>query len=167
MNIIAAIDASNGIGKNNKLLAHIPEDLKYFKDKTKKNVVVMGYDTYMSLPKKPLQNRINIVLTSKKVELKKTIVVNSISELLSKCNHYEEKGLEVYICGGASLYKQMMPYVNKLFITQIMESFDADTFFPKIQKNQWKLISSKATYETLTYNPPYKFLIYNKINDII
>lgn len=162
MNIIVAIDKENGIGKDNGLLAHISPDLKYFKEKTLNSVVVMGYNTYMSLPKRPLPNRTNIVLTTKNIELAGAIVVNSIESLLDKIKELESNGKEVFICGGAKVYNLMMPYVDKLYVTEIMHKFEADTFFPKIDLREWNLVSSISTEENLNHKYPHKFLTYTR-----
>lgn len=162
MNIIVAIDKENGIGKDNGLLAHISPDLKYFKEKTLNSVIVMGYNTYISLPKRPLPNRINIVLTTKKIQLDRAIVVNSIEALLNKVREFESNGYEVFICGGAKVYESMMPYVDKLYVTEIMHKFEADTFFPKIDLSEWSLISDIAAEENLNHKYPHKFLVYEK-----
>lgn len=137
INIIVAIDENNGIGKDNKLLAHIPEDLKRFKEITEGHTVVMGYNTWLSLPKKPLPNRRNIVITSKDIKLEGAEVVHSIRELFNLTDN--EKG-HMFVIGGATLYKQMLPYAHHLYVTLIHETFEADTFFPKVI-DEWCLSS--------------------------
>lgn len=161
MNIIVAIDENNGIGKGNELLAHICPDLKYFKETTLNKVIVMGYNTYMSLPKRPLPNRTNIVLTTKDIKLDGAIVANSLASLLDKIREYENNGEEVFICGGAKIYDLMIPYVNKLYVTRIKHGFDADTFFPDF-KNDWKLVSTVANDENLSHKYPHEFSIYHR-----
>ena len=96
INIIVAVDKNLGIGKNNKLLAHIKSDLEYFKRTTNGHIIVMGYNTYLSLPKKPLPNRLNIVLTKKDINLEGSIVVHSIDELFNKLKKFGEDR-EVFI----------------------------------------------------------------------
>ena len=159
MNIIVAIDKNRGIGKDNDLLAHISPDLKYFKETTLNKVVVMGYNTYMSLPKRPLANRTNIVLTSKNVDLDGAIVVNSLDNLLKKINEFESDGKEVFVCGGAKVYEQLMPYADKLYITHIMHEFDADTFFPEYSE-EFKLSSVYGSKENLIHEYPHVFALY-------
>ncbi len=162
MNIIVAVDKENGIGKDNGLLAHISPDLKYFKEKTLNSVIVMGYNTYMSLPKRPLPDRTNIVLTTKNIELDGAIVVNSIESLLDKVREFESNGEEVFICGGAKVYGSMMPYVDKLYVTEIMHKFEADTFLPEIDLSEWSLVSDIANEENLNHKYPHRFLIYER-----
>lgn len=164
MNIIVAIDKENGIGKNNGLLTHIPEDLKYFKNTTMNHVVVMGYNTYMSLPKRPLPNRTNIILTTKNIKLEGAIVVNNINELLQLIDELESKGNEVFICGGAKVYESMIDYVDRLYVTHIHHKFEADTFFPKIDLNKWKVISKQEKDIRSVTEYDYNFLIYEKNN---
>lgn len=162
MNMIVAIDKNRGIGKDNKLLAHIKEDLKYFKEKTLNKVIVMGYNTYMSLPKKPLPNRTNIVLTKKEINLEGAIVINSLDKLMEKVKELEKEGNEVFICGGAQIYKEMLPYVDKLYVTHIMHEFDADTFFPEYE-DSFKLSVLYGKSENLNHQYPHVFCQYKRI----
>ncbi|MBS4537139.1 dihydrofolate reductase [Clostridium sp. D2Q-11] len=160
ISMIVALDKNNGIGNENKLLAHIPEDLKYFKNVTNGQIIVMGYNTYLSLPKRPLPNRINIVLTRKNINLDGAIVVNSIDRLLDHLKEYKDK--EIFICGGASIYEQMMPYSNKLYITHIFNEFSADTFFPKIEEEEWNIDSISGDFENIYNKYPHVFTIYKR-----
>lgn len=160
ISMIVALDKNNGIGKGNKLLAHIPEDLKYFKKVTNGQIIVMGYNTYMSLPKRPLPNRTNIVLTRKDISLEGAIVVDSIDSLLKLLKDYHEK--EIFICGGASIYEQMMPYSDKLYITHIFDEFSADTYFPEIKKEEWKMDKISGDFENIYNKHPHVFTIYTR-----
>lgn len=166
INMIVAVDKNLGIGKNNKLLTHIPEDLKYFKNVTKGHIIVMGYNTYMSLPKRPLPNRTTIVLTRKDKnaysELENVYVSNSIDELFKLLKQENFKNKEIFVCGGASIYNQFMPYADKLYITHIFEEFNADTFFPEIKKENWSIEEVKADFENIYNKTPHIFTIYNK-----
>lgn len=139
INIIVAMDKNGGIGKDNKLLAHIPEDLKHFKEVTSGHTVVMGYNTWLSLPKKPLPNRRNIVLTTKDIELDGAEVVHSIDELKDWIDFDDE----VFIIGGAKVYEQFLPYTDRMYVTHIMDEFEADTFFPRDDEDCWNIISSE------------------------
>lgn len=136
MNLIVAIDQNNGIGKDNNLLTHIPEDMKFFKEMTTGNVVIMGRKTLESFPnKKPLPNRTNIVITGdKNYKVDDAIIANSIENAIEIAKEMDK---EIFVIGGASIYKQMLELCDTLYITQIFESFDADTFFPKIS-HDWK-----------------------------
>ena len=157
ISLIAAIDKNRGIGNKNKLLAHIPEDLKYFKNVTNGHTIVMGYNTYMSLPVRPLPNRKNIVLTTKNIKLPGAIVLDSLEELFKEIPSEEE----VFICGGASIYKQLLPYATKLYITHIFDEFEADTFFPEITK-EWNLSETICNKESINHKHPYIWAVYTK-----
>ncbi|MCM0647991.1 dihydrofolate reductase [Clostridium swellfunianum] len=158
INMIVAVDRNLGIGCNNKLLAQIKPDMEYFKKVTANSVVVMGYNTYMSIPKRPLPNRVNIVLTSKNIELEGAIVVSSIDELIDTLDNYKK---EIYIIGGASVYKQMMPYADMLYITHVFDSFEADSFFPEIDEC-WEVENITAEKENLFHKHPHVFAVYKR-----
>ncbi len=126
INIIAAIGPNRELGKDNKLLWHISEDLKRFKDLTMGKVVIMGRKTYESL-KKPLSNRINIIITrNQNYKIDKCLVVNSLEEAMEK----SKTSGEAFIIGGGEIYKQALPYAQKLYLTIVEGQFEADTFFP-------------------------------------
>lgn len=157
--MIVAIDQRNGIGKNNGLLAHIKPDLLYFKSITEGHTNIMGYNTYMSLPVKPLPNRNNIVITRKQIEIEGATVLHSIEEALQWIDQSDEE--EVFICGGATIYQQFMPYADRLYITHIFYDFNAEVFFPSISK-EWKIVSTKAKRENIEHKYPHLFSIYQK-----
>jgi dihydrofolate reductase len=160
INMIVAVDRNLGIGCNNKLLANIKPDMEYFKKVTANSVVVMGYTTYMSIPKRPLPNRINIVLTSKDIELEGAQVVSGIEALLEILEGFKNEK-EIYIIGGGSVYKQMMPYADKLYITHVFDSFEVDTFFPEIDE-KWEVESVSAHKENLFHKHPHVFAVYKR-----
>lgn len=140
ISVIVAVAGNNGIGRDNKLLFRISEDMKRFKQITTGNTVVMGKKTYLSLPVKPLPDRINIVITDVPGEaFEGCVMAYSIEDAINKCNESEEN----FIIGGASVYSQFLPYADKLYITRINQSFDADCFFPEINRQEWKLISEE------------------------
>lgn len=163
ISMIVAIDKNNGIGKNNNLLVHIKEDLQYFKKITEGHTVVMGYNTWLSLPFKPLKNRENIVLTSKEIQLEGAIVFNDIDHLLSHLETLNEE--EVFIIGGASLYNQMLNYADRLYVTHIFEDFNADTFFPEIT-NEWEIIKISAEKCNIKHDHPHIYTIYEKNKEV-
>lgn len=160
INTIVAVDKNWAIGKDNKLLAHIKCDLEYFKRTTNGHIVVMGYNTYMSLPIKPLPNRTNIVITRKDIELDGCIVVNSIDNLFKKLDDIKDNK-EVFIIGGASIYEQFLPYSDRLFITHIFHEFEADTFFPKVD-DSWEIENVNAGRENIDHKYPHVFTIYKR-----
>jgi dihydrofolate reductase len=135
ISIIAAIAEDNVIGNNNDLIWHISEDLKRFKKITSGHTIVMGRKTYESLPFKPLPNRKNIVISSQEnLKFEGTLVVDSIDAVTKECKTEEE----IFICGGAEIYKQFLPISDKLYITKIHHNFQGDTFFPEIDYSEWK-----------------------------
>lgn len=150
--------ADNGaIGKDNRLLWHIPEDLKYFKKLTTGHAVIMGRKTFESIGK-PLPNRQNIVVTKSQQALRSEGVtfVPSLQEALQAA-----QGNEIFIIGGESIYRAAMPLAHRLYITRVYASFDADTFFPPIGK-EWELTESSqvATCEKSALH--YAFLTYSR-----
>ena len=160
ISIIVAIAENYAIGKKGDLLCHMPADLKHFKEITTGSTVLMGERTFLSLPKHPLPNRRNIVLTDvagKTFEGAETVY--SIDELVAKVSPEEE----AFVIGGGMVYRQMMPLADKLYITHIHHSWeDADTFFPEIKADEWKLLSAER-HEADDKNPyDYTFAEYGR-----
>ena len=139
--MIVAVDEQRAIGKDNKLLWHIPEDLKRFKELTTGHAVIMGENTYHSIGC-PLPNRMNIVVTlDQTLQLPGCQVVHSIDEALTVAREQEEE--EVFIIGGASIYRQMLPLVERLYLTLVEGAHEADTFFPEYTEFK-KIISEES-----------------------
>ena len=158
--IIVAVAQNNAIGKDNKLLWHIPEDLRRFKKLTTGRTIIMGKRTYESLPVKPLPNRRSIVITDDPMDrFEGCLTVTSIQDALILCNPDEEN----FIIGGASIYKQLMPVTDRLYITRIHRDFEGDVFFPRVSLMEWKLISSEDRPFDTGNNFSYSFQIYEKI----
>ncbi len=155
MILIAAVDKNWGIGLNNELLTHIPADQKFFRETTTGNVVVMGRKTLESFPNgEPLKNRTNIVLTRNR-DYKKTnvTVFHDMESLLNEIKKYPKDS--VFCIGGASVYKELLPYCDKALITKIDEAYEADAFFPDLDKEKgWKITetSEEQTYFDLVYH---------------
>lgn len=146
--IIVAIAKNGAIGRNNELLWHIPEDLKYFKETTSGHPVIMGWKTWLSLPKKPLPNRTNIIISQENTCLNGCIVFTNIEDCLE---FVKKQGTTCFVIGGASIYKQLIDYTNKLYITWIEEAcYDADVFFPIEKIEQFSLISKQSYYSEKT-----------------
>lgn len=161
MNLIVAVDKNWAIGKNNKLLVSIPADMKFFRETTTGHVVVMGQNTLESFPNgQPLKNRTNIVLSiDPDYQVKGAVVVHSIEELLEELKKYPTD--EVYVIGGASVYRQLLPYCDTCHITKIDHEYDADTWFPNLDEMpEWKITadSEEQTY----FDLEYRFLKYEK-----
>lgn len=154
MNIIVAADKNWAIGLQNKLLVSIPADMKFFRQTTTGNVVVMGRKTLESFPNgQPLKNRVNIVLTSdQSYQVKDAIVVHNIEELLEELKKYNSE--DIYVIGGESIYRQLLPYCNLAHVTKIDHEYQADTYFPNLDEDEeWELtgISDEQTYFDLEY----------------
>ena len=160
INLIVAIAENNAIGIAGDLLCHLPNDLKHFKEITSGATVVMGKNTFFSLPRRPLPNRRNIVLTTDtKFAYENTEVAHSIEQLYTLLNDEEE----VFIIGGGKVYEQFTNTVDKLYVTHIHHTWeDADTFFPEIDPNTWQCVSTQRN-EADEKNPyPYTFAVYTK-----
>ena len=159
MNIIAAIDLNYGIGHDGKLLFSIPYDLQNFKKLTLNKLVVMGYNTFVSLPgSKPLRNRTNIILTNKiDLNIKEAIICNSITQLAGHIKHYDSD--DVFVIGGQMIYAKLIDYCRYAYITKINAIADADRYFPEIDRRKgWKVINTSA--EFLHNDISYSFITY-------
>jgi dihydrofolate reductase len=160
ISIIVAIAENYAIGKNNDLLWHIPEDLKRFKRLTTGHTVIMGKKTYESLPRRPLPNRVNIVITDDTNDLfDQCVMAFSIEDALKKMNPSDEN----FIIGGASVYNQFLPFSDRLYITWVYKSFDGDVFFPEIDFSEWSLVSSEDIPASGKNDFSYSNRIYDRI----
>lgn len=160
ISIIVAVAENNAIGLNNKLLYWLPNDLKRFKAITTGHTIIMGRKTFESLPKGALPNRRNIVLSRNLCSFEGAEHYNSLDEAIKNCNEEDE----VFIIGGASLYKDAYEMADCLYITEINDTPDkADSFFPEIDKEKWKE-ESRETYQKDEKHPySYSFVKYNKV----
>ena len=131
--IIAAIGKNNELGLNNNLIWHLPGDLKFFKENTINKSIVMGLNTFKSLPNL-LKNRNHIVITHQNIDNSNITVVHSIEELFKYLEQIDD---DVYVIGGSSIYRELIPYANKMLLTHIEASHEADVFFPQIDENNW------------------------------
>jgi dihydrofolate reductase len=155
MNCIVAVDENWAIGYKNELLVRIPADQKFFRQETTGKVVVLGRKTLETFPQqRPLPNRTNIIVSTKKdYQVKDAIVVHSIEELLEELKKYDTK--DVYIIGGDSIYKQMLPYCDTAHVTKIDHAYAADTYFPNLDEmEEWEITadSDEQVYFDLTYH---------------
>lgn len=162
MNLIVAVDKNWAIGLKNKLLVSIPADMKFFRETTTDKVVVMGRKTLESFPGgQPLKKRTNIVLTKdKSYQVKDAIVVNTIEDLLEELKKYEEE--EIYVIGGESIYRQLLPYCKVAHVTKIDHAYEADTYFPNLDEMQdWEItgVSEEQTY----FDLEYEFVKYERV----
>ncbi len=158
LSIIVAISKNNVIGKDNKLIWHLPEDLKRFKKLTTGHTIIMGRKTFESLGR-VLPNRKHIVITNNaniQIEDENVELIHDIKMLNKYINSEEEN----FIIGGATIYKLLMPYAKKMYITRINEEFEGDVYFPELDKKVWKEIEREKgirneknpfNYEYVTY----------------
>lgn len=136
--LIAAAAENNALGKNNDLVWHLPDDFKRFKQLTTGHHIIMGRKTFETFPK-PLPNRTHIVITRQPgYEKEGCIVVHSMSEALELCKNDNQP----FIIGGGEIYRLGMPYAEKIELTRVHASFDADAFFPEINEHTWKITAS-------------------------
>lgn len=158
ISIIVAIDLNNAIGQKGDLLCHLPDDLRHFKNVTSGNTVIMGKRTYLSLPRRPLPNRQNIVISDIQGEqIEGAVMAYSIQDALRLADPCKEN----FIIGGGTVYRQFMPIADKLYITRIRHSFPlADTFFPHIDQHIWQEISKQGHQADLKNPFPYDFIEY-------
>lgn len=165
ISIIAAVAKNNIIGGDNKLLWHIPEDLKHFKDLTSNHTIIMGRKTFQSLPN-VLPKRHHIVLTKDKnyiIDSDSVTIVHNLKEIVDK---YKTSKEEVFVIGGGEIYSAFLPYCKNLYLTKINKNFEGDTYFPKIEPSQWKVTYSSEVNKTLKDNLEFKFInLTRKIKD--
>lgn len=161
MKLIAAVDKNWAIGYKNQLLVSIPSDMKQFRQKTTGHIVVMGRKTLESFPNgQPLKNRTNIVLTSNPdYKVKDAVIVHSEEELLKTLEQYDSE--EIYIIGGESIYRMMLPYCDTVFVTKIDRAFQADTFFPNLDEmEEWQM--TEEGEEQTCFDLEFRFTKYER-----
>lgn len=141
--IIVAIAQNGAIGKNNDLMWHLSNDLKRFKSITTGHTVVMGKNTFLSLPFRPLKNRHNIVISHTLPLADNYDVVRNFEDAFKLCDLSED----IYIIGGESIYRESLSLVDELIVTWVYQDFEGDRFFPEIDLNEWKV--DEATERTL------------------
>ena len=154
MNIIVAADEHWAIGNKGKLLVSIPNDMKHFRQETTGKVIVLGHKTLQTFPQgMPLQSRTNIILSrDRKLTVKGAKVVHSVEELLEELKGYPTE--DVYVVGGESVYRQLLPYGDVAHVTKIEHRYEADTFFPDLDRDpDWEITadSEEQTYFDLVY----------------
>ncbi len=165
ISIIVAVAENNVIGKDNALIWHLPADMKFFKEKTTGHCVITGRKNYESIPEKfrPLPNRTNIIITRQKnYAAPGTIVVGSIEEAIEKAKETDDD--EIFIIGGAEIFKQTLHLADKIYYTKIYHSFEGDTFFPEINYMEWKEINKTAHLADEKNNYNYSFFEFEKFS---
>lgn len=162
MIMIVAADEKWGIGINGDLLTPLPEDMKFFREKTKDSVIIMGRKTLLSFPNgKPLKNRVNIVITTdKNFSEEGCIVCHTIEEAAETSKNYTDK--EVFVVGGGTVYRQMLKYCDTAYITKINKTFEeADTFIDNLDKiEEWVIAEESELKEHNGLN--FRFVTYKR-----
>lgn len=164
LSIIVAKAKNNIIGKDNKLVWNLPEDLKHFRELTERHTIIMGRKTFESLGK-ALPDRRNIVFSQNpdfKVNDENVKIVKSLLEIQDLI---EDNKNESFVIGGALIYNLLMPYVNKMYVTEIKEEFDGDTFFPIIDEKIWKEVERIKGVKNEDNNLDYDFVTYERIKN--
>ena len=159
VNLIVATSLNNAIGYDNKLLYHLPNDLKRFKKLTEGHKIIMGRKTFESLQHGPLPNRTNIVLSRCNIVFNGTIVVNSLEKALKLCEDDEE----VFVIGGETLYQETLAIASKIYMTIVDDLPEkADAFFPEIDKNVWKETFKEEHTMDEKHKYNYQFIDYER-----
>ena len=161
ISIIVAKAQNNIIGGNNKLLWHISDDLKRFKEITSGNTIIMGRKTFESLPG-VLPNRKHVILTRDKnfsVDNENVEVIHSVDEII---NNYKDSSVEAFIIGGGEIYKEFLPHANNLYLTEVLKDFEGDTSFPQVNLENWVVDYSSDILTNAKDGLQYKFINYIK-----
>ncbi|RTL13531.1 MAG: dihydrofolate reductase [Flavobacteriaceae bacterium] len=157
LTIIAAASENNALGKDNQLVWHLPDDFKRFKSLTSGHFIVMGRKTFESFPK-PLPNRTHIIITRQNdYEVQEgCLVASSLQHAIELC----PKNEEVFIIGGGEIYKQSIEIADKIDLTRVHTTIEADTFFPEIDTNHWKLVFEEFHPKDEKHDYDFTFLTY-------
>lgn len=161
MKLIVAVSENWGIGNENNLLFSIPQDMKFFRETTKESVVIMGRNTLESFPgKKPLKNRVNIVLTKNPDYIAEgAVICHSTNEAIEESKKYDK---EVFVIGGESIYREFLPFCDTAYVTKVHADAKADTFFPNLdERSEWEISEKSETYEDNGYK--FEFCTYKRI----
>ena len=160
ISLVVAAAENNAIGKNNQLLWHLPNDLRFFKNLTWGMIVVMGRKTYEAVDK-PLPGRVNIVITRQQDWKKEgTITSSDLNEALTIAEETHFK--EVFVIGGGEIYKQAMAVADKIYITRVHANLEGDAFFPVIDEKEWELTSNEDFKKDDKHKYDYCFQTWEK-----
>lgn len=161
INLIAAVALNGAIGRNNSLLWHLSEDLKFFKSTTMGHPVIMGRKTFESIGK-ALPGRLNIVLSRQEPELPEGVrAAKSLQEAIQICEAVGHH--EVFVIGGGQIYAEAMKQASTLYVTRVFDTpEDADTFFPAIDADEWNIVSQGETMQDDKSGLEYRFELYKK-----
>ena len=160
ISLVVAVSENNAIGKNNQLLWHLPNDLKFFKNTTWGGVVIMGRKTFESV-NKSLPGRTNIVITKQTHwSAENVIVANSVSDAIQKARDLNFK--EIFIIGGGEIYKESMHLADKIYLTKVQTSIEGDTFFPELETEEWRFLSNKDFKSDEKHAFDYSFQVWER-----
>jgi dihydrofolate reductase len=161
ISLVVAASENNVIGKNNQLLWHLPKDMKFFKNVTWAMPVVMGRKTFESMGSKPLPGRKNIVITRKPGwNAEGVSVVNSVDAAASLADSLNYK--EIFIIGGGEIYMIAFDRANKIYMTRVHTELDGDTYFPVLEKNNWRLVNKTDNAADEKHAYPFSFQLWER-----
>jgi dihydrofolate reductase len=161
VSIIVAVSSNNAIGKDNQLLWHLPNDMKFFKNATWAMPVIMGRKTFDSLAGKPLNGRLNIVISRQEnYTATGATVVHSLQEAIEVAQQNDYK--EVFVIGGGEIYKEALQIADKIYLTRVDAAIDGDTYFPPWDKNGWNLIYTDFHSTDAKHIHSYEFQIWEQ-----
>ena len=161
LSIIVAVAKNNVIGKDNQLIWHLPEDLKRFKRLTTNHTIIMGRKTFESLGR-VLPNRKHVILCND-AEMNIDDENVEILDDISKLKKYKDSEEENFVIGGATIYKLLMPYADKMYVTHINEEFEGDVYFPEISKKDWKITEREKGLRDEKNPFDYEYVTYERI----
>ncbi|MBR5200580.1 MAG: dihydrofolate reductase [Alistipes sp.] len=159
VSIIVAIAQNGTIGDKNALLWHIKEDMRFFRTTTSGHPVIMGRKTFESLGSKPLPKRTNIVITRAEREFEGALTAHSLQEAIRMAGDDEE----IFIMGGAQIYREALPVVDRMYITHVGRDYEGDTVFPEIDYSKWKLVDVVRHERGEEYEYPFEFRTYDRV----
>ena len=159
VSIIVAIAQNGTIGDKNALLWHIKEDMRFFRTTTSGHPVIMGRKTFESLGSKPLPKRTNIVITRAEREFEGALTAHSLQEAIRMAGGDEE----IFIMGGAQIYREALPVVDRMYITHVGRDYEGDTVFPEIDYSKWKLVDVVRHERGEEYEYPFEFRTYDRV----
>lgn len=165
ISIIVAAGKNHAIGKDNKLIWHLPADMKFFKEKTTGHCIITGRKNYESIPPKfrPLPNRTNIVITRQAdYEAPGAIVVKSLDDAIGIAKSKGDD--EIFIIGGGEIFRQCLHLTDRIYYTEIKESFEADVFFPELNPSEWKETQRIQGIRDENNKYDYDFVVYDRID---
>lgn len=161
ISLIVAAGTNNAIGKDNQLLWHLPKDLQFFKKTTWAMPVIMGRKTFESLSGKPLQGRLNIVVTRQRNwQPEGVTVVHSLDDALFVAASADYK--EVFVAGGGEIYREALLQADKIYLTRVQAAPEADTFFPELSPDEWQLVSDDTFAKNEKHAYPYSFQLWTR-----